>query len=71
MAMSVNHIITRGGILDTIIFKISGLISQEMPVVSALIIYGQVLALNFFIGSASTKAVLLIPSLLPWRTWSG
>lgn len=65
MAMSVNHIITRGGILDTIIFRISGLISQEMPVVSALIIYGLVLALNFFIGSASTKAVLLIPIITP------
>jgi len=36
-----------------------------MLVVSALIIYGLVLALNFFIGSASTKAVLLIPIITP------
>ena len=30
----------RGGIMDTIIFRASTLISDEMPVISAYIIYG-------------------------------
>jgi len=65
MAMSVNYIISRGGIMDTIIFRASTLISDEMPVISAYIIYGLVLVVNFFIGSASAKAMLLIPIITP------
>ncbi|MBW6463730.1 MAG: AbgT family transporter [Firmicutes bacterium] len=65
MAMSVNYIITRGGVMDTIIYRASGLISDEAPIVSSYIIYGLVLAVNFFIGSASAKAMLLIPIITP------
>ncbi len=65
MAMSVNYIISRGGIMDTIIFRASSLISDEIPIISSYIIYGLVLALNFFIGSASAKAMLLIPIITP------
>ncbi len=65
MAMSVNYIITTGGVMDTIIFQASDLISGEAPLVSSYIIYGLVLAFNFFIGSASAKAMLLIPIITP------
>lgn len=65
MAMSVNYIITRGGIMDTIVYRASGMISDESPIFSSYIIYGLVLMLNFFIGSASAKAMLLIPIITP------
>ncbi len=65
MAMSVNYIITLGGVLDTIIFNASAMISAEAPVFSSYIIYALVLFVNFFIGSASAKAMLLIPIITP------
>ena len=65
MAMSVNYIITTGGVMDTLIYLASNRISGESPVVSSYMIYGLVLAVNFFIGSASAKAMLLIPIITP------
>lgn len=65
MAMSVNHIISSGGVLDTIIYRASALISDETPIASAYLIYGLVLVMNFFVGSASAKAMLLIPIITP------
>ncbi len=65
MAMSVNYIITSGGVMDTIIYRASSLISDETPIISSYIIYGLVLVVNFFIGSASAKAMLLIPIITP------
>jgi uncharacterized ion transporter superfamily protein YfcC len=65
MAMSVNYIISQGGVMDTIIYRASALISGETPIISSYIIYGLVLAVNFFIGSASAKAMLLIPIITP------
>jgi uncharacterized ion transporter superfamily protein YfcC len=65
MAMSVNYIISQGGVMDTIIYQASSLISGETPIISSYIIYGLVLAVNFFIGSASAKALLLIPIITP------
>lgn len=65
MAMSVNYIISRGGVMDTIVFNASGMISDEAPILSSYIIYGLVLTVNFFIGSASAKAMLLIPIITP------
>jgi uncharacterized ion transporter superfamily protein YfcC len=65
MAMSVNFIISQGGVMDTIIYRASSLISGETPIISSYLIYGLVLAVNFFIGSASAKAMLLIPIITP------
>lgn len=65
MAMSVNYIISQGGIMDTVVYRASGMISDEIPIISSYIIYGLVLTVNFFIGSASAKAMLLIPIITP------
>ncbi len=65
MAMSVSYIIDRGGVMDTVVHYAAGLISGASSYLSAYLIYGLVLVVNFFISSASAKAALLIPILTP------
>ncbi|MBN2051623.1 MAG: YfcC family protein [Spirochaetales bacterium] len=65
MSMSVKHIVSTGGIMDTILYSAGGLISQTGKVISAYLIYLLTLVMNFFIGSASAKAFLMMPILTP------
>ncbi len=65
MAMSVSYIIERGGVMDTVVHYAAGLISGASSYIAAYLMYGLVLVVNFFIGSASAKAALLIPILTP------
>jgi uncharacterized ion transporter superfamily protein YfcC len=65
MAMSVKVIITKGGILDTILFAASGKIGTVGPYAAVLLAYLITLVFEFFIPSASAKAFLIIPILAP------
>jgi len=65
MAMSVPHIMTRGNVMDTILFYASEAIRGTGPFQAAFYIYLLTLALNFFISSASAKAFLVIPIIAP------
>ncbi len=65
MAYSVKHIITEGKIMDTILFMASELIRQSPTMAAAFLIYATTLIMNFFIGSASAKAFLMMPILTP------
>ena len=65
MAMSVKLIISNGGIMDTILFYVSDKVTQMGPFGAIIMIYLLVLILNFFIGSGSAKAFLLIPIIAP------
>jgi len=65
MAMSVKLIITNGGIIDTILYYLSGSISGMGSYGAAIMIYAVVLVLNFFVGSGSAKAFLLMPIIAP------
>ena len=65
MAMSVKLIITNGGIMDTILNYSSEQISLMGPQGAAIVIFALVLMMNFFIGSGSAKAFLLIPIIAP------
>lgn len=65
MAMSVKHIVDGGGITDTVLFTASERIAEAGPLGSAFLIYALTLGMNFFIGSASAKAFLMMPSLTP------
>ncbi|NLA12273.1 MAG: YfcC family protein [Firmicutes bacterium] len=71
MAMSVSFIIERGGVMDTVVHYAAGLITGVSSYLAAYLIYGLVLVVNFFIGSASAKAALLIPILTPLADLSG
>ncbi|MBN1873106.1 MAG: YfcC family protein [Anaerolineae bacterium] len=65
MAASVKHIVAQGGIIDTLLYIASSTFSGITPFLAAVIIYGLALLIEFFISSASAKAFLLIPILLP------
>ena len=65
MAMSVKLIITKGGILDTILFAAAGKIGGVGPYAAVAFVYLITLVFEFFIPSASAKAFLIIPILAP------
>ncbi|MEJ5272998.1 MAG: hypothetical protein WH035_02610, partial [Spirochaetota bacterium] len=63
LAMGVNLLIRKGNIIDTILFYASGQMKKMGSYGTSLGIYFITLFLNFFIGSASAKAFLLMPIL--------
>ena len=65
MAMSVKLIITNGGVMDTILYYVSDAISGMGIYGAVIMIYLVVLILNFFVGSGSAKAFLLMPMIAP------
>jgi uncharacterized ion transporter superfamily protein YfcC len=65
MAYSVKHIIISGMIMDTILHGAAELIRQATPMAAAFLTYAATLVMNFFIGSASAKAFLMMPLLTP------
>lgn len=65
MAYSVKHIIDQAQITDTILYMASGAIQQASPGAAAFLVYALTLGMNFFIGSASAKAFLIMPILTP------
>jgi len=65
MAYSVKHIIATGMIMDTILYRAAQLISRSPPTAAAFLVYATTLGMNFFIGSASAKAFLMMPLLAP------
>jgi uncharacterized ion transporter superfamily protein YfcC len=65
MAYSVKHIIVSGRIMDTILYGASTLISGSSTLQAAFLVYATTLGMNFFIGSASAKAFLMMPLLSP------
>ncbi len=65
MAMSIKYIIVTGHVMDTLLhYTYSGMRSAG-PYGSALILYAFVLVLQFFIGSGSAKAALIMPIVAP------
>jgi uncharacterized ion transporter superfamily protein YfcC len=65
MAVSVKHIVTQGGILDTILFQADAPLASATPFGASVLIYGLALVIEFFISSGSAKAFLMMPILLP------
>ncbi len=65
MAMSIPHIMTRGGVMDTILFRAGQIIQGTGLYAAGFLVYLLTLILNFFISSASAKAFLVMPILVP------
>ena len=65
MAMSVKQIVDSGGITDTLLFRASQRIAERGTLGAAFLMYALTLGMNFFIGSASAKAFLMMPILTP------
>ena len=65
MAMAVPHIMIRGKVMDTILYRAGEMILGSGPYPAALLIYAVTLLMNFFVSSASAKAFLMMPILIP------
>ncbi|MBQ8433998.1 MAG: hypothetical protein IJX23_04250 [Clostridia bacterium] len=63
IAFAVPYIAKKGDILDTIFHFFYGIVTGSSPYVAVLVLYAFILILEFFIPSASAKAVLIIPML--------
>jgi len=65
LAGSVKYIMTSGEIMDTILYYFESILSDKPAIIGVLGIYLIILVIQFFIGSASAKAVLIMPILVP------
>ena len=65
LATGIKHVMIEGHILDTILYQISENISDTSPLLAIFTVFGVVMMLNFFIGSGSAKAFILMPILMP------
>lgn len=63
LAFSVKYIAEEGKILHTLFYYCHTFLCSQPPYVAVLILYAVILIFEFFIPSASAKAVLLIPLL--------
>lgn len=51
--------------MDTILNFLANILMRQSPIVGILLIYALVLVIQFFIGSASAKAYLIMPLIIP------
>lgn len=65
MASSIKYTLEEAHILDTVLYGAVGLAGTLPRWVVILFIYLIVLVMNFFIGSGSAKAIMLIPLIVP------
>ncbi len=63
IAFGITHIAQQGNILHTIFYYFYNSVTNISPYVAVIILYVFVLIVEFFIPSASAKAVLIIPML--------
>jgi uncharacterized ion transporter superfamily protein YfcC len=52
-------------IMDTILYYSAELISRSPPMIAAFLMYGATVVMNFFVGSVSAQAFLMMPLLTP------
>ncbi len=65
LATGVKQVITTGEIMDTILFKVVEAIDGQSSFIAVIGAFSFTLLANFFIGSGSAKAFIIIPILNP------
>lgn len=65
LIISVTYVLKSGKIIDTMLYYVYELIKDENAYVSIVIIFFVICIFEFFIGSGTAKAFLLMPILLP------
>ena len=65
LAIFVKLIISEGQIMDSILYSLATYFEDKPAILGVLGIYAIVLFIQFFIGSASAKAFLIMPILIP------
>lgn len=64
-------ILEDGNIMDTILYGMSRLTGESLPLLSSYLMYGIQMVLNFFIPSGTTKAALTMPLFAPLADLTG
>ncbi|XFA98343.1 hypothetical protein ACAG96_05620 [Candidatus Izemoplasma sp. B36] len=65
LATSVKLIISEGNIMDTILYSLETFFIDKPAILGVIGIFFMILFIQFFIGSASAKAFLIMPILIP------
>ena len=65
LIICVTYILKRGMIIDTMLYYVYDLLKDQNPYASIIIIFFVICVFEFFIGSGTAKAFLLMPILLP------
>lgn len=65
LVLCVTYILGEGKIIHTMVYQVYGLCAGLSPSVALLVIFAFVLVLEFFVGSGSAKAFLIMPIVLP------
>ncbi len=65
LIICVTYILKQGMIIDTLLYWVYNLIKGVNPYISIVIIFFVICVFEFFIGSGSAKAFLLMPILIP------
>ncbi len=65
LASSVKLVMTESGIIDTVMHYAIDLLDGKNKYVAVILIYLLILFLQFFIGSASAKIILVMPIVMP------
>lgn len=65
LASGIKHVLEQSGILDTILYVVAQRITLMSPLTAVYLVFALVMGLNFFIGSGSAKAFILMPILMP------
>ena len=65
LAASAKLIMEESGILDTVMHRVITLLEGQSPFTAVLLIYALIFVLQFFIGSASAKIMLVMPIVMP------
>lgn len=63
--ISITYILKQGKIIHTMLYHIYNFVQDFSPEVSMLMIFGLIIIFEFFIGSGTAKAFLLMPLLIP------
>ena len=71
LASSAKLVMSESGIIDTIMHFVLELLMGKSKFLAILLIYGLILFLQIFIGSASAKIVLVMPLVMPIATALG
>ncbi|MCG8454292.1 MAG: hypothetical protein MI717_14060 [Spirochaetales bacterium] len=71
MAMAVPLVMTRGKVMDTILYQAGEQLMEAGPYTAAFLVWLVTLGMNFFVSSASAKAFLMMPILIPLAEMAG
>lgn len=71
LATGIKYVLIEGQILDTILHYLTIQFEHTSPLVALFYTFLLVMAMNFFIGSGSAKAFILMPILMPLMDYLG